>query len=219
VSRIAITIPTIGRESLREAVQSLVPQLADGDRVMVVCDDMTRYDFCSDTVADAREAAADGVMWRTYPTDKPRGAFGHAGRNMALDMLLELEDAPSWSWSIDDDDIATPWALEKIRAATLTGDSPWYVFRMVGGAGSHYPGLKLPNQGPVIRAGNVGTPMLVFPVCDARWGTTSVDTNLGSQPDGYFGDYQMAISLTDELGQPGWVDSTVCEVRPKAEEA
>jgi hypothetical protein len=118
---------------------------------------------------------------------------------------------------LDDDDVATFGALDMIRSACGSGAAPWYVFRMRGGDGSHFPGLVVPTMGDVILQGNVGTPMIVFPSrCESRFGVNATDGEHGS---GYFGDYLMAASLQLELGDPGWRSEVVCEVRPAEVEA
>ncbi len=214
MTRIAVVVPTIGRPELIDTLESLAPQLADGDRVMVACDNLRRYDFCSEAVGVSREESADGATWRCYPLnppDAPLGHYGHPARNVMLDLLVGLEHGVDWVWSIDDDDVATFGALDMIRAACSSGDHPWYVFRMKGGAGSHFAGVSVPTMGNVLGKGNVGTPMIVFPTeATARFGLDAVD---GHEP-GYFGDWQLAVALQQELGAPGWVEAVVAEIRP-----
>lgn len=206
---IAIIVPTTGRLSLAFTLASLAQQTQDADRVLVMCDDPLQYDNAQTCVEEIR-AGAKGC-WRCYPTDEPLGHYGHPQRNLALDLLAELEDAPAWAWSIDDDDIATFGALDIIRAAAASNSAPWYVFRMVGGDNSHFPGVTVPTMGQVIEPGNVGTPMLVFPAdCDARFGLDAYR----DMPPGYYGDAAMAEGLLGVLDEPGWRDEIICEIRP-----
>ena len=217
MSRLAVIIPTVGRNSLDGALDSLVTQMEDGDRVMVVVDDMRRYDYCSESVADARERGADGVTWRCYPNqnDTLLGSYGHAARNLMLDLLEELDERPDWVWSLDDDDAATFGAVDIIRAQIVTGDASWYVFRMRGGVNSHFPGVTVPTMGEKILVGNVGTPMMVFPVGRSRFGTQELKGHgVADMPPGYYGDWEMAMALKSEMGEPKWIPSVVCEVRP-----
>lgn len=223
MSGIAIVVPTIGRSSLQETLFSLVPQVGGEDRVMVVCDRMAEhgpFDYVSACVEQARRAAPNAT-WRCYPGGD-EGVYGHAARNRMLDLLIELDDAPKWVWSIDDDDEATFGALDMIRADIVSSRGPWYVFQMRGGAGSTFNGVTIPTQGSRIAIGNLGTPCIVAPVCAARWGTSDMS---GSGPGfhtelapGYFGDYEIAVALQAELGDPVWVPQTVCVVRPKESE-
>lgn len=207
---IAIIVPTTGRLSLAFTLASIAQQTQDEDRVLVMCDDPVQYDNAQ-TCVEAIRAGAKGC-WRCYRSDEPLGHYGHPQRNLALTLLAELEDAPKWAWSIDDDDIATFGALDMIRAAVDSGAAPWYVFRMVGGPNSHFPGVTVPTVGNVVEPGNVGTPMLVFPVdCGARFGLSEYR----GQPAGYFGDAEMAEGLLGVLDEPGWRDEIVAEIRPK----
>ncbi len=181
---------------------------------MVACDRTSRYDFCSEAVAFGREASSGGVTWRSYRAShdgEALGHFGHPARNFMLDTLDGLEDKPDWCWSIDDDDVATFGALDMIRAACSSGNHPWYVFRMKGGAGSHFAGVSVPTMGNVLGKGNVGTPMIVFPTeAAARFGLDAI----GGHEAGYFGDWQLAVALQQEFGAPGWVEAVVAEIRP-----
>lgn len=210
VTGIAIIVPTTGRLSLAFTLASLAQETQKEDRVLVMCDDPLQYDSAEGCVDSFRSQGVKGC-WRCYDSEQPLGHYGHPQRNLALDLLAELEDAPAWAWSIDDDDIAKLGAVDMIRAVAASNSAPWYVFRMVGGDNSHFPGVTVPTMGQVIEPGNVGTPMLVFPVdCDARFGL-SVYRNM---PPGYFGDAEMAEGLLGVLDEPGWRDEIVAEIRP-----
>lgn len=210
---LAIIVPTLGRRSLQACLESLAPQVAPGDRVVVVCDNPGRYDFCREAVDFAREQSQPEVIWRCLPNTGRRGFYGHSARNCALRYLDELVVRPEWVWSLDDDDIATFGALDIIRDAAANVSGKWLMLKMRGGAGSHFAGTTVPTMGPTIHRGNVGTPMIVFPLCEARYGVAQFDGHAA----GYFGDYEMAVALQSELGEPTWVDAVVCEVRPTNE--
>jgi hypothetical protein len=223
MTSLAVIIPTVGRRSLANTLESVASQLQDGDRGFVVSDHWARYDFCCEAVEFAREASADGVTWRCWINRGQRGLFGHGARNWALDQTAGFEDMPDgmpdWCWSIDDDDEATFGAVDMIRAACASGDAPWYVFRMRGGAGSHFDGVTVPTMGETIREGNVGTPMIVFPsACQSRFGVGRGVPREHDLGDGYFGDLTLAISLQMEFGDPGWRSEVVAEIRPVAAE-
>lgn len=220
MTALTVIIPTIGRRSLAATIESFAPQLQPGDRVQVACDDHERYDFCCQAVQFGRDASHEETIWRCYLAgDEPLGRFGHPARNEAIDFLATLNDRPSWCWTLDDDDVATFGALDMIRAAVETGAAKWYVFRMRGGEGSLFPGVTVPVQN-VLRMGNVGTPMMVFPTSTrSRFGLGKVAAFGVDQPEGYFGDWAMASALRDEYGAPVWVNTTVAEIRPEKVEA
>ncbi len=214
MTSIAVIVPTISRPELSACLFSVVPQLQPGDRLDVVCDNPDRFTFVSDLV---RETEHDSLATlRCYPT--PRlGCYGHASRNVALDHLAELEHKPDWVWSLDDDDVATFEALDTIRAAVDSGRAPWYVFSMRGGAGSHFNGVVVPATGGGIRRGEIGTPMIIWPrSARARFGTKLLPGHydFGPAEPGYFGDWEFATRLRDELGKPEWRPEVVAEIRP-----
>ncbi len=218
MTAIAIIVPTIGRPELARCLASRQPQLMRGERVMVVCDEPTKYNFAAGITSEmrGRTDSVGDVTWRCYPTHGRLGAYGHPARNQMLDLLSALDFGPKWAWSCDDDDEPTFGALDFIRSAIESGNAPWYVFAMRGGATSHFPGIVVPTQGPSIRPGNVGTPMLVFPVCTARFGVGPLEASAlprAAEP-GYFGDYMLAVALQRELGAPEWLPQVVAEIRP-----
>lgn len=213
MTALSVIIPTIGRRSLSDTLESLAPQMQENDRVMVVVDDLARYDFCSEAVNFAREASDPGVAWRCLPNHGQGGHYGHPARNAALDLLCELEERPEWCWSIDDDDIATFGAVDMIRSAIDSREGAWYVFKMRGGVGSHFPNVTVPALGPQLLRGNVGTPMLVWPLGRSRFG---VNGEWDGMPAGYFGDFEMSHWLLLEFGEPAWREETVAEIRPVA---
>lgn len=213
MTAICVIIPTIGRSTLADLLDSISPQMQAGDRVMVAYDAPDRFDFCQESVDIARKESEDGVTWRCYPPSHVAGGhYGHVARNRMLDLLADLEDAPEWVWSIDDDDCATFGAVDMIRSAIESEQAPWYVFRMRGGESSHFAGLVVPLMGQTLQRGNVGTPMIVFPVGGARFGVGEFDGHAA----GYFGDYEMALALDAELGDPAWMEPTVAVIRPVA---
>ena len=146
------------------------------------------------------------------PDRKSEGAFGHPVRNHNIDAEVEGR----YLWSIDDDDIALPGALVAMHEAIEAHPGRWFLFRMIGGANSHYPRMTVPVQGMegVMRPGNIGTPMILFPKCKARFGTGLTGLFGEDKRDGYFGDWTMAQSLQNELGDPIWIDQVVAEIRP-----
>ncbi len=207
MTSLAILIPTVGRESLRACLESLADQMRRDDRVLVLCDEPTRYDYVTDLVYEIRSDVYG--IWRSYYSEQQLGFYGHAQRNRALAYLPMVERPPDLVWSLDDDDVATPDALAAIRDAYTSHAAPWYVFRMVGGAHSHFNGLVVPATGGGIRIGEIGTPMIVAPLCAARFGVDAF-------PPGYFGDFSYACELEDLLGPPAWKPEIVAEIRPTA---
>lgn len=208
MSGITVIIPSVGRPSLLGTLNSLGKQLTQFDDLLVVFDGME----------EAPSFVPDGVSWLSIPEQE--GAYGHHARNLGIDWSYRAEWPKEYLWSIDDDDVALPGALDAIREAVTENEGRWFVFQMQGGANSHFPGQKVPTVGHEIRPGNIGTPCIVWPAsAKARWGTIAMDPGIvGNFSDytspGYFGDYEMAVALQDELGDPVWVDTVIAEIRP-----
>lgn len=202
---VTVIIPTVGRryESLEALYDSLQPQLEPLDQLIVMGDGGSSVLWPDDMECSVFCETAQETL----------GAFGHGIRNLVLDGLRE----ETYCWSIDDDDGAVPGALDAIREAIYEHPGRWFVFQMIGGANSHFPGQKVPTMGHEIRPGNVGTPCIVWPAsAKARFGT-GPSLNLFPELDrgaGYFGDYEMAVALQEELGDPVWVDTVIAEIRP-----
>ncbi len=210
---LTIIVPTIGRPSRLETLTSLRDQVQRGDEVILVSDTKDYPPFKEERGVFGNKSKA---RWTNECTgdDAPLGAYGHAARNRILD---RYQDCFFYAWSLDDDDIAAPGALAAIRTAIDSFPGAWFIFQMVGGENSHYSALKVPTVGHQIRVGNVGTPCIVWPAsAEARWGMAGDSEPYGKMhmPDGYFGDYEMAVALQAELGDPIWVDEVLAVIRP-----
>lgn len=88
--------------------------------------------------------------------------WGHATRDEAI-----TRANGSHLWFMDDDDIATDDALSVIRSEVAAEPDSVHVFRM-------QQNQLLLWKDPVVRVGNVGTPMMVVPNVPGKiggWGT------------------------------------------------
>lgn len=203
MTSIGVIIPTVGRESLSACVQSVATQAKEDDRVMVAVDTELPFDY-----------QGVGSTWQRVP-DAPLGMFGHAARNWIWDTIVADKLRINFLWSLDDDDVALPGALDAIHAATNANPGRWLAFKMLFGANSHAAGHTVWRE-PKVELGNIGTPCIVMPVtAKSRWGALGVDPRTGWYGgEGYFGDYQIARDLEAELGPPVWVPHVVAEIRP-----
>lgn len=198
-----IIIPTLGSPSVGATMNSLNPQVKRGDEVLVVADgewDPILNNAC------ALHQKASKARWTHEATRERIGFYGHGVRNWILDGGVWTD----YVWSIDDDDIALPGALDVIHEGIFQYPGRWFIYQMVGGKNSHFPGVTVPITPGMLTRGNVGTPCIVAPSsAKARWGTAPSDHG-----DGYFGDYDYAVALQEELGDPVWVPVTVACIRP-----
>ena len=218
---LTIIVPTLGRVSLVSTLHSIADQATEEDRVVVVEDS----EFSQGSAALVRLFMRNEALrgnWSCFNVGRgaPLGAFGHGARNWLLDNWLDEGDHP-YCCTIDDDDVYLPGALDTMREAIngwmMLSDRPyhWFIFQMVGGTKSHFKDITVPVMGTVLKLGNVGTPMLCWPHCGARFGVGQTPgTGLADYEDGYYGDFEMAQALQREWGDPIWVDHCVAIVRP-----
>lgn len=145
------------------------------------------------------------------PDHERLGAFGDPARNRVLDQGVGTK----WAATIDDDDVYLPGAIDAMRDAIRDHGGPWFIFQMVGGANSHFPG-KIVGSRRQLRLGEIGAPTLLFPSNVRARFKPPADTHpeWPSPGDGAFGDYGMALALREELGDPVWVPRVIAMVRP-----
>ena len=181
--RLSIVTPTIGRDSLRDTLASIAPQLRQGDEHIVIGDGQqpNAAAICSEFVVSYH----DGPASRSY---------GTAQRDYGISIAKG-----DYVAFCDDDDVFTPGALDTIRAAIGEHPDTPLLFRM------DTPWLGVLWKDQQVREGNVGTPMIVTPRYDdiPRW-------HDGEMP--YTGDHRFIRRLTDARGV-AWRKEVICIVR------
>jgi glycosyltransferase involved in cell wall biosynthesis len=147
---LTVIIPTMGRPSLIETLQSVVRQLHTGDEAIVVSDGFIQEvgDIC----------AAFGPEVRFLYTDVRTKNSGASQRDLGIAAARE----GTHLMFLDDDDIYVCGALLTVRAAVERDEDAVFIFRMKYGEAAPQPGLVLWAD-PEIRLCNVGSPMLVVP--------------------------------------------------------
>lgn len=186
---ITVVIPTIGRETLKGTLASLVLQLNPEDAVVVICEE-----------PDPEVRATVCALADCYPEsdwayiEHQGGDWGHPNRNFAMDRHVHT----SHVWTLDDDDVATSTALDSLRQHMA---DPWTIFRMNFGPGHPANGITCWRE-KLLQAGDIGTPMIFAPLGSSRFGHE------------YMGDYVYAQQLREEHGEPVWSEDVVCVVRP-----
>lgn len=200
---LAIIIPTVGRPTLGNTLLSLAPQLQAGDHVVVAADmpdgrDRRYVRALVQTLVIEDERQFRGATWTFAFPSEPLGCWGHPSRNIALNMQLETTHV----CTIDDDDVYLPGALAVMREAGCR-DKP-VVFKARWGAGHPAAGVVLWHF-PEVRAGNVATPMVVWPSGSAA--------RFGHE---YTGDFDFYQGLEAEYGSLYWDEREIVEVRPIA---
>ena len=146
---ISFIIATIGRPSLADTVASI--EVWPGDEILIVGDPPEAF----------RPLSGMGPHVRFIPC--PRGGdWGSTERNVATPFARGRYLA-----HIDDDDVYTPGARALMADAIMRHPAVPTIFRM------RLPDGSTPWLDPVIRWGNVGTPMFLTPNVPAklgRWG-------------------------------------------------
>ena len=114
--RLSVITPTVARDSLRETLASIAPQLRLGDEHIVVGDgpQFAAAAICSEFVVSYHDGPISG-SWVLHSGD-----YGAKARRRG-----------DWLLFCDDDDVFTPGALDVVRRRVVV-DNPTtpHVFRM-----------------------------------------------------------------------------------------
>ena len=196
----SIIIPTIGEGFLGRCLDSIMPQLCEGDEVIVVGD--LREGPLPKIEAEVRKRKP----CRYLPLKESSTCdWGHGNLNAA--MRYATGDWITWN---DDDDVYTPDALEIIRNAALKQRSPKpIIFRYRSPFGYVVP----PHAGKSLQ-GHMSGQCLVIPNIPERFGTWTTR---------YEGDYDMLQSTLAAWGAVGvsaeWRHEVIGLGRPPTEPA
>lgn len=146
---ITFIVPTLCRPSIAKTLESI--KTYPGDEILVVSD-MTLNLHMQDFIRRRPEIKCIHSL--------PGGDWGHRERNVATPLARGRYIA-----HIDDDDVYTPDARELMADAIRRMPDRPILFRM------RYPNGITLWQEPVIRCGNVGTPMMLIPNVPEKLGT------------------------------------------------
>lgn len=199
MTTLSILVPTAGRLSVERTILSYLPQMADGDELLVMGDTI-------DGPLPETEAicAKYGPLVRYVPTKLPtkdgEHSFGHNELNAGLDLTCG-----NYILGNDDDDIATPDALAAIRAviAQLPEPSP-LLFRYRACHGPVYW-----HEVGCLTEGHIGGHCAVFP---------NLPGLVGRFTERYQGDYDYILDTLnrwpDGINSAVWVDHMIAIARP-----
>lgn len=204
--KLGVIVPTVARPTLERTVRSIVTQERPPDLVVVAVDstDLTVLRAANTLVSAGVTVFSEHRMLmgpRIVMMAGPNGSdWGHTPANRALNRIGSF--GVTHVARLDDDDVYLPGATGWMRDAAC--DRP-VIFRMRFGDNHPASGLELPHGalGNELRHGNVGTPMVLAPLTDCRYG----------QGD-YSGDFTYVQALVDSLGEPIWRPECVTLVRP-----
>lgn len=112
---LSIVIPTLGRASLKKAVDSIIPQLSEDDEIVVV----------SDGPSERAKQICETFLKRVrYFEHGPTRKWGHAQRNFGMERAAGTHLA-----FMDDDDVYFPNALGYMRKGILENKNNPIIFK------------------------------------------------------------------------------------------
>ena len=182
--RLTVITPTLGRETLRDTLASIAPQLRIGDEHLVIGDgpQPDAAAMCAEFVVSYH----DGPVSRSYGTAQRDHGIGIARGD--------------WLLFCDDDDLFAPDALATVRRVVADNPATPHVFRM---RRQRYGDVLWADRD--VREGNVGTPMIVTPRYDdlPLWADGQMS---------YTADHRFIKRVTDAHGI-AWREEVICIVR------
>jgi len=180
---ISVIIPTIGRQSLTDVIQSIQAQLNPEDELIVVADGVDARRRCQPDIP--------GVIYTLH--SDPDSEYGHAQRNFGRSIATG-----DLIWNVDDDDFVKPTALESIRRE-MTGFRQPTIFKMV------HLGHTIWGDRST-RTGNVSGQMLIIPNDPTipQWSVPCADAPRGD------GEWIRAVEAQQDLR---WVEPVIYEIR------
>lgn len=202
--RISVVIPTLGRPTLARTLKSFIPQLHNRDEIIVVADTAGEvYNARRALMRQRRHLHAKYVFSHFGVGPSNEEGNGYSQREFGLRYARG-----SHIVFMDDDDEYTEDAFDLFREYAC--DVP-VIFRM------EHPWLGIVWSEPVLRFGNVGTPMFIVPNKPRYLGEWKAHAVMGGKPVG--GDYEFIRGSIENLGEPVWREEIVARVRPNRPEA
>lgn len=141
---LTIVIPTIGRPSVKNTLDSIVPQLQMFDQVFVIGDG---------SYPETRKLVAEyGIQYGYFEIPGgPHNDWGARARNFGIDLAKK-----AYITFMDDDDLYLPGAFSFIKSAIQAFPGNPFMFRMIHGKSMIWTRNEL-------AVGNVSSQMVVVP--------------------------------------------------------
>jgi glycosyltransferase involved in cell wall biosynthesis len=189
--RLSIIVPTPDGDGLHRLFDSIDPQLADGDEVLIIGD---THDHPLTWLA--AEIEGKGPPYRFLPFDAGHHCWGHCQINYGMTQALG-----DYLVFIDDDDVFTPEALHIIRhRAEQVNERRPLMFKFV----CQRLGRTLPERYEAVESA-IGGHCIVPP---------NIPEKLGKWGDRYGGDFDFIESTLAkwQIG-PAWYDDVIAVAR------
>jgi glycosyltransferase involved in cell wall biosynthesis len=190
--RFTITVPTIGRATLRRTLESI---LANGvsryDQILVISDG--HYERAKEIISGFA-----GKMPLEFIEREHRGTPGHHQRNYAKALSRGTHLV-----FMDDDDCYTDEALHRMRGEVSENPDCITIFRMRGMPSRHNYGVLWKDR--EIRVGNIGTPMFAVP---------NIPEKLGHWSERYCGDFDFIFGTAAKFGadRVRWSETIIADI-------
>lgn len=189
---LTVIVPTISRPTLARTLMSLRSQeWWPGDRVIVLGDGVQPG-------ARALTKQFPGSFRYVECPGGPYNDWSHTPRNW---LLHKIGLSTSHFCVLDDDDVWFPGTRGVIQPHISSHPTQVHIFRMDATSEPRVRQVLWIDR--EVRAGNVGTPMMVCPF----------DGNLGNFPSHYTGDMEFIRGETEKRGVL-WHDEVIVKVRP-----
>lgn len=195
---LSIVIPTIGRDSLSDTLDSIDAQpasLLDGVEVLVVGDTYGGHTTQLEGVRSYLALEHPLGRYRFLEHDGGMHMYGQPQRTYGA-----RQARGDWVWFTQDDNVASQGALEAIHTATRATDaSRLLIFRWLS------PWRELIWRVPGLELGNVDADCLVMRrdlAAEVSWGLR------------YEGDFDAAAAAARLSGAVGWCDDLISIARP-----
>jgi hypothetical protein len=118
-------IPSVGRPTLKNSLQSLINQTNPEWKAFV------GFDGLSEDQVDKSILINDDRITYFYLEDKLGTSSFHGNAGQVRNKILSLIDSQSaWSGFLDDDDTLSPYYIEILKSAIIKEYHDCYVFRM-----------------------------------------------------------------------------------------
>lgn len=196
--RLSIIVPTLDRASLKQTLQSIRPQLAEGDEVLVIGDGRV-------PTPDQLVLPAPRDVW--FLATPATRCWGNAQRDKGMEIATGTH-----LLFIDDDDAYEPDALANVRRALEANADVAHIFRIRFGPG-HPAGPLGADHPPIwidqsLRSSNIATPMVVLPNRPdlPRWAD-------GDDAD-QLSDFVFIRRAVSRVGGAVWHEPVIATVRP-----
>lgn len=184
---VSVILSTIGRSTLPQVLEDVLPQLEDGDELIVVADGPIAI---VDTQGPVKIDLSDPhVKYVQIPKADDYGCTPKdVGMQLARGDVL---------WFVDDDDRFPEGSVDAIRGAAREHPGRLLIFRMDHGTQGRILGHS-------IAPANVGAPQMVIPRIPGlpRWQDNEGPSNMP--------DHTFIAKCAERLGDPVYRDEIIC---------